>query len=372
MKIKQYIELDKKFHDKTFAAKYGPLDVFLNISSYLGNLASIFFAYWFTSKLLLRAMSDFPGREIGIVLISIVALGMFEAIKRFVLKGLCVAFIQSKKFSVEVIYNLVFSVILLSGSFYLSLSGAKIFADKSEEVKEQVEITTSAQTDSIITLYDGKIQYKLKDREDLRKNKNAYVRQMEKVGVNTYRLREFKLMINEVNKEIGKLDTAIMMLEEEKKKEISYIKTESKAETETKSKQIFQNQIAFIIISSFIELLILVGIWFHSFFRLKVYDEYRENIENNSNYEMYMDFSKILNMLYRHGKAPPQTELPPMNTFMASVRKREDFSHNYIKECVDICKDLGIVAVNQKKKTIIIKKYSEAKELLLDYFEDDD
>ena len=228
MKIKKYIELEKTFHDKSFDGKYGLLDKLLNFSSYIGNLASIFFAYWFLSKLMYRAISDFPGRDIGIVFISVVVLAIFELLKRFVLKGLSLSVIQSKrKINTEVIYNLVFSLILLSGSFYLSLSGAQIFADKREELQKQVEITTSAQVDSINTLYADKIQYKLTDREDLRKNKNTYVKQLEKVGVNTYRLREFDKLIKEVNEEIKRVDADIENLKESNKTETKKVLKES-------------------------------------------------------------------------------------------------------------------------------------------------
>lgn len=371
MKIKKYIELEKTFHDKSFEGKYGLLDKVLDIASYLGNLASIFFAYWFLSKLMYRAISEFPGREIGVAFLSIISLGIFELLKRFVLKGFSLAVIQSKKINTEVIYTFVFSVILLTGSFYLSLSGAKIFSDKREEIQQQVEIVTSAQEDSINTIYAGKIAYKLKDREDLRKNKNIYVDKLAEVGNNTTRLKQFNDLIKGVNDEIKRVDVEIDSLKVNNKRDIESINKKLKNSSDDQIVQISKNQVAFIIISSFIELLILVGIWFHSFFRLKVYDEYRQNLENNTNYEMYRDYSKMLSMMYRNGKVQPQTELPAMTSFMEIVKKKEGFSHNYMRDFTTICKDLGIITVNQKKKNIVLKKYQEAKDLLIDYFEEE-
>lgn len=370
MKIRKYLELQKTFRDRTFEGKYGLLDKLLFMSSYLGNIASIFFAFWFISRLLYRATTDFTGRDIVVVAVSLLFLSTFELIKRFVLKNFSLSVIQNKKINAEVIYNVIFSLILLSGSFYSSLSGAKIFADKREIVEQQITIDISTRIDSINVLYDKKIQYKITERDNLRESRDIYNEKI-KTAEYTSRLKQYTEMLTQANTEIQRADKELEILKDDKNKDIQSIKSELKISSDKQVNQISRNQIAFLIISSFIELLILVGIWFHSLFRLKVYQEYRQDMENNMNYETYRDYLKMLIILLRNGKVELQSELQAQNVFIALVRKREEFPHAYIKDFLDICKELGIIAVTGKKKTVVVKKFEDAKIDLLDYFEED-
>jgi hypothetical protein len=369
MKIQNYLKLEKTFTDRTFEGKYKILDLFLNASSYLGNIASVFFAYFFLSDILFRATDDFFGRTFGIIVVSITALSMFEMIKRFVLKNLSLSVIQSKfKLNTEVIYNTIFSLILLTGTFYLSVSGAHKFSDKKETIQQEVTTSLSSKTDSINVLYDKKIQYKINERNQLIKNRNIYNNKISETSF-TVKLKEYSGLIQEANNEIKRADNEISVLNKQKNEDIEFIKGQLSENSEEQNIQIGKNQFAFILLSSFIELLIMVGIWFHNLYKLRVFQEYRQNMANNSNYEMYVDYTKILSIIYLNGKIQVQQEIPSMSALTTTIRKREEFPVSYIKDFFNTCKSLGILSTNSKKKNIVLVKYEDAKQLILNNFD---
>jgi len=370
MEIKKFLELEKTFDNKSFEKRYGLLDKLLFICSWLGNAASIFFAFFFLNKLLYRATSEFTGRAVVFGLASVVILSLFELLKRYVLKNFSFAVIQDKKITTEVIYTLAFSLILLSGSFYLSLSGAKIFADKREKVEIQMKTDITTKLDSIDLIYKDKLGYKIKERDNIRESRDIY---NEKIKSATYtsRLKEYNALITAANEELRRADKEIDRVRKEQERNKEIVKSEITSSSTLQVKQIFKNQIAFIIISSFIELLILVGIWFHSIFSLKVYQEFKNNIKNNSQYELYMDYSKMLSMLFQNGKIKPNDELPTMTSFTELIKKREGLPVSYIRDFINLSKTLGFILINRKKKNVAIKEYKDAKSTLLEYFEEE-
>ena len=371
MQIKEFEELQKSIDNKSFETKYSPLDKLMHFSSYLGNLASIFFAYWFLNRLIYRATSDFFGRDVLIIISTVVVLSLFEMIKRYVLKIFSLAAIMSKKLNTETLYTLVFSLILLSGSFYLSLSGAKIFADKRETIKMELTTNMDTQIDSVKAIYDGQLKYRLENRDQIRKNREVITNKMAQVGDNTTRLREFTKMMADESKELQRVDSTITALKAEQQKTIDEIKTETKITSEDKVDEVSKNQVAFLLISTFIELFILVGIWFHCWFKLKVYQEFKNNLVNSQQYGMYKDYLKLLYLLYQNGKLELETELPAMTNFTTTAKKRLDFQASYSKEFIQICKTLEILTLNNHRRHIISKKYQDAKDLMIDYFNEE-
>jgi hypothetical protein len=290
-------------------------------------------------------------------------------LKRFVLKILSLSVIQSKNiFNTEILYNLFFTIILVAGSFYLSLSGAKVFADKQEKIEQVTELNISNKTDSINILFDEKLKYKIDERDNLRKSRDIY---NEKIKNATYssRLKEYNNLIKQANEELKRIDGDIDQLKVENKTTIEDIKNKIQTTSVTQIIKVKKNQIIFICISCFIELLILVGIWFHSVFNLKVYQEYKHNIRNSQNFKLYEDYRKMLSLLFQNGKVDYEHELPSLNSFKILLRKREDFSMSYTQDFLDMCKSLGIIVINSKRKVIAAKKYEEAETMLIEYFE---
>jgi len=375
MRVKEYIKLKNKFDDKSFENAYGSLDKMLHYSSILGNVASIFFAFFFLNQLLFRATSDFSGRVLIIGTTSIIFLTGFELLKRFVLRNLSYAAIQVKKLNTEVIYNLVFSLVLLTSSFYLSLSGAKVFADKRELIEQTRTVEISTQVDSLNLIFDKNLKYKITERDGLIKNRNLYSK---KIADATYtsRLKEYNSLIKQANEEIKRADDEIARMRTEKETTVATIKNEITTSSKLKVNEIFKNQIAFILISSFIELLILVGILFHSFFTIKIYNEFEYKADNIHKYQVYKNYKALLALMYQQGSSlntgiaiNDDTRLKSLISLSNfGVGHRKKYGDDAIKKFINVCNSLKIFIIDSDNKFVISVTYKEAKKTLLEHF----
>lgn len=375
MRIEQYLKLKNKFEDKSFEGTYGSLDKILHYASFLGNFASIFFAFFFLSQLLFRATSDFSGRGVIITIVSIIFLSGFELLKRFVLKNFSYAAIQIKKLNTEVMYNLGFSLILLAGSFYLSLNGAKIFADKREQIEQIRTVEISTQVDSLNSIFDENLAYKIQERDGLIKNRNLYSKKIEEATY-TSRLKEYNQLIKQANEEVRRADEEIARLRKEKETSISVVKDEATASSKLKVNEIFKNQIAFILISSFIELLILVGILFHSFFTIRIYNEFENSANNINKYKLYNTYKKLLTIMYQKNSKfhtdvgmndNVRIENPiALGSFSAHTRKK--YGDTAILKFIDICKSLKIIIIDADGNFVTSMGYKDASKTLLEHF----
>lgn len=375
MRIEDYIKLKTKFEDKSFENTYGSLDKILHYSSFFGNFASIFFAFFFLNQLLFRATSDFSGRFIILSAFSIIFLTGFEILKRFALRNASYAAIQIKKLNTEVVYNLVFSLIIVAGSFYLSLNGAKVFADKREQIEQVRTVEISTQMDSLNSIFDKNLKYKISERDGLIKSRDIYTA---KIADETYtsRLKEYKSLIQQSNEEIRRADAEIDRMRNEKETSIANTKNEITATSNLKVNEIFKNQLAFILISSFIEILILIGILFHCFFNITVYNEFQYRSDNITKFNMYNNYKELLRLMYQINSnfqasidANDNIRIKsPVSLANFSVSIRKKYGDGCIKRFIDACNSLKIFITDSDGNFITSVSYKEAKKIILQNF----
>ena len=55
---------------------------------------------------------------------------------------------------------------------------------------------------------------------------------------------------------------------------------------------------AFILISSLIELIILAGVYFNEYYKFRSYKEFRDRLEKDPNYQKWMLYDQMLNIIY--------------------------------------------------------------------------
>jgi hypothetical protein len=56
--------------------------------------------------------------------------------------------------------------------------------------------------------------------------------------------------------------------------------------------------LAFILISSLIELIILAGVYFNEYYKFRSYKEFRDRLEKDPNYQKWMLYDQMLNIIY--------------------------------------------------------------------------
>ena len=158
MDLNKYSELRDKIKSQDFETKNKDVDTWLNIFSYVGNIGSIFFAFFLVFPALLLAISaNLVQGEASTYLagfISILILSGFELLKRKVLANLSFDIVKNKfKIHKSLIGWAIFSVGIVSASFYFSLNGAINFASTSKDVNVNIENVANTQIDSINLIY---------------------------------------------------------------------------------------------------------------------------------------------------------------------------------------------------------------------------
>ncbi len=131
MKLSKFNELKDKLETFAFESNFKLLDVILYYFSFLGNIFSIIFSYFFIQSATFAIPIFFPGQEILVSIFVVTFMAGYELLKRFSFKQLVIQMIKVKKATVSLIIGAVFVISLITGSFYLSVNGAHRLIDKS-------------------------------------------------------------------------------------------------------------------------------------------------------------------------------------------------------------------------------------------------
>jgi len=353
VKIEQYKILKDKIENNNFERSYNIIDKILYYFSFLGNCASIIFAYFFVNLLLFNAVDDFWGKNFLIPFISLIALTSFELLKRFLFKQTTINILGSKKINSEILATISLSFLLISGSFYLSLNGAKTMADKNKKIDSKIEVITDKKTDSLNRVYDGKIA-------KLDSDKATWVKLIE-----TSRGVKLKTQYNAL---INKTNDDIKSTEKERDDKIKLLEVKNNNKADFQKKEVTTNILAFIIISSFIELIILIGVWFDTYYDFRSFKEFDDKISTDTNIKNYLLYIDLIEILYNSGKTRRGEDFSSFNKFKEVVKIRGiNISDKTIQDFYTLLKYLKISTTVGNRRTVE-KSYDEAKDILAEYY----
>lgn len=296
LSFNDYIKLKTKTLTKSYTEKFKWVNNFLYLFSWFGNAVSVFLAFFFIQFLFL---SSFIGVKDSIfVTIGIVFfLGIFELLKRYVFGLFSSEFIKNKYkiFKVNMISFIVSVMILLMGSFYFSLNGAMRFVDNRQIFTEQTESDLTQKIDSINTFYlEQYIRPLMEENRNLTQQNTGYREEANRTNFVT----RYTNLIETNNNIIEKNRNAISDYEKAREKSIS----EYRESRVGKLNEILitnkSNIIAFIIISSIIEIIIMIGVYYNKFYNYKKIEEYEETILSTSQFKTWYNFNKLLELIY--------------------------------------------------------------------------
>ena len=152
MKPNEYKSLKNEINNKNFNKGYKGLAKICYYLSFVGNLFSIGLAFFFIENLLLKTVLEPTENTLFYVsAVAILILVTVEATKRFIFDKFSLELIKQKhRFKGGEIRILSFvSLLLIFTSFYLSLNGAKDYADKDKEITSNSESKIEVYQDSI-------------------------------------------------------------------------------------------------------------------------------------------------------------------------------------------------------------------------------
>ena len=302
MKFDEYKKLELKINNEDFNQSYKIINNVLIVLSYFGNIASIFLAYFMVFKVLSGAMTDSP---IIATISSIIMLSGLELIKRSIFDKFSIGFLKAKSFTKEVIPLFLLSCFIIGISFYSSITGAKEFSSKSVAIdKDKKEIMTKY-SDSLTLVYNAKV----KDVETEIKLVKGKIGEKDKEQTDIEAVqplnRQQKSRINDLKNErnilrsdVAKLESDVAKNKLELADEIKQKETTITEEADSKKNDNSSNSLLFIIISTLIEIIILAGIYFGEYYKFRSYREFRDKIEKDPNYQKWVIYDRILDVVY--------------------------------------------------------------------------
>jgi hypothetical protein len=318
MKIKDFKKLEKKINSYDFNQNYKNINTIMLLLSYFGNVTSIFLAYFFVSKVLQSAISD---NMIVVFMVSIILLSGLELMKRDIFDKFSIQSLKDGGVTKSVLPLMALSALLIAGSFYSSINGAKEYSEKSKKIEAVAKDSIQYYTDSVNILYSGKInevELEIKDYKNTLKNKDSEQTKLSNSlssrGFLTPQERERSNVLSEEKKN---LDNKIALAEEK----INNIKKERDdiigsygndvmSDTNSKKEENNKNSFLFVMLSTLIELIILGGIYFGEYYKFRSYKEFRQKIEKDPNYQKWLLYDQMLDIMYTEDTKMNQ-KLPP-------------------------------------------------------------
>ena len=327
MKIQDYKKLEEKINSQNFNEGYKTINLVLLVLSWFGHFASIFLAYFMLSKILSSAMTD---NQVAVFIASIVILSGVELLKRDIFDKFSIQYLKLKSIH-KVLPLFLLSILIISISFYSSISGAAEFASKDKQIESDKELILTQYSDSLNKINDSVLVVRefetkeLKTKLDIKDKEQTEIESMQPLSrQQRQRVADLKKEKEILRGDVTKSETDINTLKTEKDSEIKKKEVELSSKTNEKKEDSNKNSFLFVIISTIVELAILAGVYFNQYYRFRSYREYRERIERDPNFQKWMLYEQILDIIYRE-----------------DTRMNEKLQSN--KAIIEICKVNGII-----------------------------
>ena len=295
----------KKINDQNFNQGYKNINIVMTVLSYFGHVASIFLAYFMLSKVLSGAMTD---NKVAVFIATVVILGGLELLKRDIFDKFSIQYLRLKTLGKEVLPLFLLSITIIGLSFYASISGAHEYSSKGDKIDSEANIGIGRYSDSLSVVY-GKdislIEKEIGSEKSSFKSKDELLSTLQSKSVEVNLSKYQKNTIENLGQQKKELDIKVKELEEkisEKKKEKDALIEKKKKEvvvvSKGKKKDNGKNSFAFVIISTLVEVVILAGVYFNEYYKFRSYREFRDKIEKDPNYQKWLLFNEILEIIY--------------------------------------------------------------------------
>jgi len=291
MKIEKFKELEKKINGQNFNQSYKTINIVLTVLSYFGHIASIFLAYFMLSKVIEGAMT---GNIVIAGIASVILLGGLELLKRDMFDKFTISFLKLKGITKEVLPLFFISLAIISISFYSSIKGAGEFSSKSAEIEVKGKETIKIYNDSLTKLYNGQIT----GLEDSFKSKDELLNNLQTLAATQRLSKDQRTTIADLSTQKKDIQQQVSDKKTELANKIKEHETGVTTEATDKKEDNSKNSLMFVIISTLIELTILAGIFFNEYYKFRSYNEFRNKIEKDPNYQKWLLYEEMLQIIY--------------------------------------------------------------------------
>lgn len=365
----KYLSMKSKLLVKSFSEKFKWVDKFLYIFSWFGNVVSIFLSFFFLQTIFYTSFKD-VSQSIIITISIILFLALFELLKRYILGLFSIEIIKNnfRIFKKGMIAYIISVFILLFGSFYLSLSGAKDFIDNTKVFKTETKNVVSNKEDSITNIYKTKISSFITENDNLRNINTSLRTKLSETNADATKLRNgYQKNIDKNIETINSNQSKIDEVEKELKSEITQLKTSEEENLNNALNDNKSNMIAFIIISALIELIIIIGIYYDKFYDFKTIEEYEKTVIETTNFRTWYLYNDILEIIYSSSKGVGQ-RIPTTDDMLGILKiSNINITKPEFDKLIKVLYNLEIVYLEGKRR-ILNKSEEEGITLLKNYF----
>ena len=332
MKLNEFKKLEESVSQQDFSKSFSNINKVMFCLSIFGHVVSIFLAYFLVSKILSGAIIDNP---ILVAISSVILLGGLELLKREIFDKFSLQQIKHKKIShKDVLPLFLVSLIIVSVSFYASIHGAKEFSTRSNQIEIALKTNRKKFEDSVSVQYSKKIS----EVESHRGGLIDMQTKLQSTIVDSRITKQQEKLRKDLEVQIGQDDKKIMSLGEEMKLVIRENSEIVSKEGQSKKDENQSNSFFFVVISTLVELVILIGVYFNEYYKYRSYVEIKERIDTDPNYQRWFRCEILLDVIYT-----PDTK---MNDKIPSFRT-----------IIDLCKINGL-SLLQKDVADLFKLFS--------------
>ncbi len=367
MDLNKYSELRDKIKSQDFETKNKDVDTWLNIFSYVGNIGSIFFAFFLVFPALLTAINvnlvqgDASNYIAGFI--SILILSGFELLKRKILANLSFDIVKNKfKIHNSLIGWGIFSIGIVFSSFYFSLNGAINFASTSKEININIENVANTEIDSVNRVYQERKQTLIDDNNGYRESNNKYRDKISDTPLNYRTVRnELQDLVDSNNESITANDVRISSIDKELNGEIRKLQSKQESEQSENEDKDISNILLFLIISTSIEFIIILGIYFDKYYDYNVYlsniAEMETTHKKRDRYRTLIKFIFKEGMIGQDQKILGKTKLLELIKEKSTIPSPNKFLDNFLNDM----EYLGIIKLNGTRRLTAVS-YQDALE----------
>ena len=356
MKINEFKKLEEKINGQNFNQGYKNINVVMLLLSIFGHFASIFLAYFALSKVLGGVIENNP---VAVFIASIVMLSGLELLKRDIFDKFSIQYLKVKAFTKDVLPLFILSLAIIGTSFYASINGAKEFSSKEAVIEQTQKENVNQFSDSLTKVYNVKItdiEAEIKVNKDKLDAKDKEQTELEAIQPPTRsqksRIKDLKDEKTTLRSDITKLEADETTVKTELATKIKEHETTVGAETEDKKKDNSSNSLAFILISTLIELVILAGVYFNEYYKFRSYKEFRDRLEKDPNYQKWMLYDQMLNIIYTEDTKMNQKL--PANKGIADMCKVNDIivMPKDVTDFLKVMNGLGIIKTSGSSRYV--------------------
>ena len=332
MKLDKFFKLKNNLETFNFENNFNSLSKTLYYFSFLGNIFLVLFSYFFIKNVTNSIPTLFTGQGVFFSIFIILFMVGYELFKRFAFEQLTSTILRLRKFTLNILLGTLVSLVLVAGSFYLSLNGAHRLIDTSSSLQTLTDSTISNKSDSVAKYYDKEINFYRNQKSTTREDRR-------------YR------------------DSIVAVLQSQKDTKLQAIENKITSKTSTEVNTLKENGIAFAVMVFFLELIILIGVAFDAYYTWTSYDEMK-TIMNTPRYKQLELNIRLLKLLYQNGRKKEQDPTISRSKMISLVgASKIPANQREINDFLALCSELEITT-GQRRKKVYNMSYEKAKGLI--------